>query len=51
MSSNPLSPVDDATRKKMRAVRQSGTSPEVAVRAALESLEIKFDTNVEGKPE
>lgn len=41
---------DEATRRKMRAVRQAGTSPEIAVRAALESLGIPFSTNVAGKP-
>ena len=34
----------------MRAVRQSGTSPEVAVWSALESLGIEFATNINGKP-
>ena len=41
---------DAATRKKMRSVRQAGTSPELAVRAVLESLGIEFSTNVHGKP-
>ena len=53
MASNALSPVgrtDEATTRKMRAVRQAGTSPEIAVRVALESLGIAFETNVEGKP-
>ena len=34
----------------MRAVRQKGTSPELAVRAALESLDISFRVNVRDKP-
>ncbi len=53
LTSNALSPVgriDEATTRKMRAVRQAGTSPEIAVRAALESLGIAFETNVEDKP-
>lgn len=41
---------DEETRRKMRAVRQSGTSPEIAVRGALDSLEIQFLTNVAGEP-
>lgn len=41
---------DEETRIKMRAVRQSGTSPEIAVRGALDSLGIQFSTNVAGKP-
>ena len=41
---------DEATRKKMRAVRQSGTVPEIAVRAVLESLKIAFTTNRRTKP-
>ena len=40
---------DEATRRKMRAVRRAGTSPEIAVRAALTSLSIAFETNLEGK--
>jgi DNA mismatch endonuclease (patch repair protein) len=38
----------------MRSVRQKGTSPELAVRAALNSLGVVFETNVEdlpGKPD
>ena len=34
----------------MRAVRQSGTSPELAVREALNSLEIAFSTNLHSEP-
>ena len=34
----------------MRSVRQSGTSPELAVRAALTSLGIAFSTNVQSEP-
>ena len=34
----------------MRSVRQSGTSPELAVRAALGSLGIAFGTNVKDMP-
>ena len=34
----------------MRSVRQSGTSPELAVRAALGSLGIAFGTNVKDIP-
>ena len=45
-----LHETDDATSRKMRAVRQAGTSPELAVRDALESLGIEFEANVEGKP-
>ena len=41
---------DELTSRKMRAVRQAGTSPEIAVRTALESLGIEFDTNVRGAP-
>ncbi len=43
-------PADETTSKKMRAVRQSGTSPEIAARRALESLGVEFEVNVEGKP-
>ena len=42
--------LDDATRKKMSAVRQSGTAPEMAVRSGLQSLGIDFSTNIDGKP-
>ena len=51
MTSTALRPIetDEATTRKMRAVRQAGTSPEITVRAALESLGIEFDTNVEDK--
>ena len=41
---------DETTSKKMRAVRQAGTAPEIAVRAALASLGIAFETNVLDKP-
>ena len=34
----------------MAAVRQAGTSAEIAVREALASLDIEFETNVEDKP-
>lgn len=34
----------------MRAVRQEGTEPEVAVRVALASLGFEFETNVQDKP-
>ena len=34
----------------MSAVRQSGTSPEIAVRSALKSLGIEFATNINSKP-
>lgn len=43
-------PPDEATTKKMRAVRRSGTSPESAVRDLLQSMGIDFTTNVKGKP-
>ena len=41
---------DETTSKKMRAVRQAGTAPELAVRAALASLGLAFETNVRDKP-
>ncbi len=41
---------DCATSRKMRAVRQSGTEPEIAVRSALESMGVAFTTNVKGMP-
>ena len=41
---------DAATSNKMRAVRQAGTKPEIAVRAVLESLGLKFDANVPDMP-
>ena len=41
---------DETTSGKMRAVRQAGTAPELAVRAALASLGIAFETNVLDKP-
>ena len=41
---------DGPTTKKMRAVRQTGTSPELAVRAALRGLGISFAVNVADKP-
>ena len=41
---------DEPTRKKMRSVRQSGTSPELAVRAALCSLGIGFKANMKDMP-
>ena len=41
---------DEATSNKMRAVRQAGTAPEMAVRAALESLDVEFQANVEDMP-
>ena len=41
---------DELTRKKMRSVRQAGTSPELAVRATLGSLGIAFETNVKDMP-
>ena len=41
---------DELTRKKMGAVRQYGTAPEIAVRSVLESLGIDFSTNVTDKP-
>ena len=41
---------DEPTRKKMRAVRQSGTTPELVVRAALGSLGFAFETNVKELP-
>ena len=44
------SPPDEATRKKMRAVRQAGTKPEIAVRVALDALGINHDVNVGSKP-
>ena len=34
----------------MRAVRQAGTAPELAVRAALAALGLAFETNVRDKP-
>ena len=42
--------VDVLTRRKMSAVRHSGTAPEIAVRSALESLGIGFSTNINYKP-
>ena len=42
--------VDELTHRKMRAVRQAGTSPEIAVRSALESMGIEFATNIKDKP-
>ena len=42
--------MDELTRRKMRAVRQSGTTPELAVRVALDSLGIEFATNPHGEP-
>ena len=42
--------VDETTSRKMRAVRQTGTAPEIAVRAALTSLDMKFATNVDDAP-
>ena len=42
--------VDEATRRKMRSVRQSGTTPEIAVREALASLGVSFAIRVDGKP-
>ena len=42
--------VDEATRRKMRSVRQSGTTPEIAVREALTSLGLPFAVRVDGKP-
>ncbi len=42
--------MNNATSNKMRAVRQSGTAPELAVRAALESLGYGFVANARGKP-
>ena len=41
---------DQSTSKKMRAVRQKGTGPELAVRAALKSLDISFRVNVRDMP-
>ena len=41
---------DAATSSKMRAVRQSGTAPEIAVRGALESLGVEFHANVPDMP-
>ena len=41
---------DEATSNKMRAVGQSGTGPELAVRAAMDSLGFEFDTNVRDMP-
>jgi len=43
-------PADAPTTKKMRAVRQAGTAPELAVRAALHALGIAFAVNVADKP-
>lgn len=42
--------VDKTTSKRMAAVRQTGTSAEIAVRDVLESSGIEFATNVKGKP-
>ena len=41
---------DAATSNKMRAVRQAGTAPEIAMRAALESLGVEFEANAENMP-
>ena len=41
---------DEATSNKMRAVRQAGTAPELAVRAALDSLDVGFEVNVADMP-
>ena len=41
---------DEPTRNKMSSVRQSGTSPELAVRAALGSLGFEFGTNIKDMP-
>ena len=46
----PNGTVNESTHRKMSAVRQSGTAPEIAVRSVLESLGIEFSTNVEDKP-
>ena len=48
--SNCHNKTDEATSKKMRAVRQAGTKPELAVRDALKSLSVSFDVNVKDKP-
>ncbi len=42
--------IDEATIKKMRAVRQAGTVPEIAVRETLNSLSIEFVANAKDKP-
>ena len=41
---------DEATSRKMRAVRQTSTSPEMTVRATLDALGFRFRVNVEGQP-
>ena len=41
---------DEITTKKMRAVRRSGTPPEMAVRELLNSMDVDFMTNVKEKP-
>ena len=49
--SKPLwEPADAKTTKKMRAVRQKGTSPEIAVRDALDGMGIEFEINIRDKP-
>ena len=48
--SYPPSEADEATSRKMRAVRQAGTKPELAVRAVLESLDVSYRVNVHDKP-
>ncbi len=45
-----MSETDRATSNKMRAVRQAGTGPEIAVRAVLDYLGFEFETNVGDKP-
>lgn len=42
--------VDESTRRKMSAVRQSNTAPEIAVREALEHLGLSYLANVSDKP-
>lgn len=41
---------DEATSRKMRAVRQKGTTPELAVREALAALGIEFESNAADLP-
>ena len=41
---------DEATSRKMRAVRQKGTGPELAIRAELTALGIEFEANAPDLP-
>ena len=45
MSTNKISPSSDAARNRMRAVRRQGTKAEMALRAALTSLGLRFEHN------